>query len=129
MPPPAIPPLPNGSKAKLAVSAGLRKGKTYGLKEGEVTYLGRMGPLGVDIDISEQENPGVSVKVNRFALIWFQGGIISIADAGTRIGVLVNGTKVPPKTKLPLKAGDKIKVGKVELEVKTVVKKATGVQK
>ena len=107
---------------------GLRVGKTYVVKEG-ATYVGRMGPQQVDVDLSEQENPGVSVKVNRFALLWFQKGLISIADAGTRIGVLVNGTKVPPKTKLPLKAGDKIKVGKVELEVKTVVKKATGVQK
>ena len=122
-------PLPAGSKAKLAVITGLRAGKTYGLKEGGVTYLGRMGPLGVDVDISEQENPGVAVKVNRFALLWFKGGMIEIADAGTRVGVFVNGAKVPPKTKQNLKAGDKIKVGKVELEVKTVVKKKTGVQK
>ena len=43
--------------------------------------------------------------------------------------LLFNGPKVPPKVKRNLKAGDKIKVGKVELEVKTVVKKATGVQK
>ena len=123
------PPLPPGSKAKLAVTVGLRKGKTYGLKEGEVTYVGRMGPLGVDVDLTEQENPGISVKVNRFALVWFKGGVIEIADAGTRVGVFVNGTKVPPKKKQSLQAGDKIKVGKVELEVKTVVKKKTGVQK
>ena len=61
--------LPDGSKAKLSVIEGVRKGKTYSLKDG-VSYIGRLGPMQIDVDLTEQENPGVAVKVNRFALIW-----------------------------------------------------------
>lgn len=126
---PAPAPLPAGSKAKLTVTKGLRTGKTYALKDGGVTYVGRMGPMQVDIDLTEQENPGVSVKVNRFALIWFDKGLITIADAGMRTGIFLNGKKVELKKKIPLKAGDKIKVGGVELEVKVIMKKKTGAAK
>ncbi len=45
------------SKIKLSVVKGLRVGKNYALKEG-VTYLGRKGPHAVDVDLTEQENPG-----------------------------------------------------------------------
>src|SRR5262245_16834625 len=58
-------PLPEGSKAKLTVVKGLRAGKSYSLKQG-VTYVGRKGPHPVDVDLTEQENPGVAVAVNRF---------------------------------------------------------------
>jgi pSer/pThr/pTyr-binding forkhead associated (FHA) protein len=122
-------PYPPGSKAKLTVTKGLRTGKTYGLKEGGVTYIGRMGPLQIDVDLTEQENPGVAVKVNRFALVWFDKGSISIADAGTRIGTFVNGKKIDSKKKTPLKADDKIKFGGVELMVKVIMKKKTGAAK
>ena len=67
-PPPAA--LPEGAKVKLSVVKGLRVGKNYALKEG-VTYIGRQGPTSVDVDLTEQENPGVAVKVNRFALVWY----------------------------------------------------------
>lgn len=120
--------IPGKAKVKLQVTQGVRTGKSYALREG-VTYVGRKGPTSVDVDLTEQENPGVAVKVNRFALIWFQKGTIAIADAGTRVGVYVNGAKVPPKVKQPLKAGDKVKVGGVEMEVKTVIKKKTGAAK
>ena len=72
------------SKIKLSVSKGLRVGKSYALKEG-VTYLGRKGPHAVDVDLTEQENPGVAVAVNRFALIWFDKNGLGIADTGRRV--------------------------------------------
>ena len=120
--------LPGTAKAKLQVVQGLRKGKTYGVQEG-VNYIGRMGPNPVTVDLTEQENPGVSVKDNRFALLWFDKNGLGIADTGTRMGAIVNGAKIPSKKRIPLKAGDKIKFGKTELEVKVIAKKRTGVQK
>jgi hypothetical protein len=71
--------LPEGSKAKLQVTAGLRKGKSYALGQG-VTYVGRKGPFPVDVDLTEQEHPGKEVAANRFALIWLDAGGLAIAD-------------------------------------------------
>jgi pSer/pThr/pTyr-binding forkhead associated (FHA) protein len=121
--------LPPGSKAKLTVTQGLRKGKTYGLKEGGATYIGRKGPMQVDVDLTEQENPGVAVQVNRFALVYFDSKGLAIADTGTRIGTYLNGAKIQSGKRIPIKAADKIKFGKVELEVKVIIKKKTGAQK
>jgi hypothetical protein len=119
--------LPEGSKVKLSVVKGLRVGKTYALKQG-VTYLGRKGSQPVDVDLTEQENPGAAVKVNRFALIWFDKNGLGIADTGRRV-TRVNGTLIPSGKRVPLKAEDTLRFGKTELAVKVILKKPTGVQK
>lgn len=124
----APPVLPGVAKAKLSVIKGLRAGKTYGLKEG-VTYIGRKGPQQVDVDLTEQENPGVAVQVNRFALVWFDKNGLGIADTGTRIGTTVNGKKIPSKQRIPLKAEDTLTFGKTVLQVKVLKKAKTGIQK
>lgn len=121
-------PLPGTSKAKLSVVKGLRAGKTYGIKEG-VTYIGRKGPQAVDVDLTEQENPGVAVQVNRFALVWFDRNGLGIADTGTRIGTTVNGARIASGKRFPLKSEDTLQFGKTVLQVKIIVKKKTGVQK
>jgi hypothetical protein len=121
--------LPEGSKVKLSVTEGLRKGKSYSLKDG-VSYIGRMGPLTpIDVDLTEQEMPGVAVKVNRFALVWFDKKGLGVADTGTRIGTIVNGAKIDKGKRIPLKDGDTLKWGKTVLQVKVILKKRTGVQK
>jgi hypothetical protein len=119
-------PLPEGSKAKLAVISGLRVGKSYALKEG-VTYVGRKGPHAVDGDLTEQENPGVGVAANRFALIWFDKSGLGIAD--TRGLTFLNGACIPTGKRIPLKADDTLKFGKTVLQLKVILKKRTGVQK
>jgi len=119
---------PATSKAKLTVTEGLRKGKTYALQEG-VNYIGRKGPTEINIDLTEQENPGVAVQVNRFALVWFDNNGINIADTGTRIGTIVNGAKIPSKKKIPLNADDTLKFGKTVLKIQIIKKQKTGVQK
>ncbi len=121
-------PNPATAKAKLSVTKGLRTGKTYGLKEG-VTYIGRMGPQQVDVDLTEQEMPGVSVQVNRFALVWFDKNGLGIADTGTRVGTTLNGQRIPKNKRFPLKADDTLQFGKTVLQVKIIVKQKTGVQK
>jgi predicted component of type VI protein secretion system len=82
----------------------------------------------IDIDLSEQENPGVAVQMNRFALIWNDANGLGIADTGRNI-TLVNGVKIPPGKRYPLKADDQIQFGGTVLQVKVIVKKGTGVQK
>jgi hypothetical protein len=119
--------LPEGSKVKLSVVKGTRPGKNYAIKDG-VTYIGRKGPFAVDVDLTEQENPGVAVKVNRFALIWNDKKGLGIADTGRRVTVL-NGERIPAGKRFPIKADDSIQFGKTTVQVKVIVKKRTAVQK
>jgi hypothetical protein len=119
--------LPDSAKVKLSVVKGLRAGKNYALKQG-VTYVGRMGPHAVDVDLSEQESPGVAVAVNRFALIWFDKNGLTIADTGKRF-TSVNGVRIPSRQRIPLKAEDTLQFGKTVLQVKVIAKQRTGVQK
>lgn len=119
--------LPEGSKVKLSVTKGLRPGKNYAIKQG-VTYVGRKGPHAVDVDLTEQENPGALVKVNRFALIWNDKNGLGIADTGRRV-TRINGELIPSGKRLPIKADDTLQFGKTVLQVKVILKKRTGVQK
>ncbi len=124
---PAPSALPEGAKVKLSVVKGLRPGKNYALKEG-VNYLGRKGAHAVDVDLTEQENPGAAVAVNRFALVWLDRNGIAIADTGKRL-THVNGERIVAGKKLPLKADDTLRFGKTELKVNVILKKRTAAQK
>ncbi len=119
--------IPEGSKIKLNVAKGLRPGKTYSIKEG-VTYIGRKGPHPIDVDLSDQENPGVSVAVNRFALLWYDAKGLGIADTGRRVTV-INGERIPSGKRIPLSGDDSLQFGKTVLKVNVILKKRTAVQK
>jgi len=122
--------LPPGSKAKLTVVKGIRTGKTYGVREGGVTYIGRQGAQPVDINLNEHEKPVGVVKVNRFALVYYDKAGLGIADTGTLpSGTIVNRAKIPPGKRFPIKAEDQIQIGNVVLQVKVLMKKKTGAQK
>src|SRR5207248_1973584 len=108
--------LPAGSKVKVSVVKGLRVGKNYMIKEG-VTYIGRKGAHAVDVDLSEQENPGAAVAVNRFALVWYDKNGLGIADTGRRV-TTVNGTRIPAGKRIPLQGEDTLQFGKTILQVK-----------
>ena len=119
--------LPGSAKVKLSIVKGLRVGKNYGVKEG-VTYVGRRGVHAVDVDLTDQENVGAAVAVNRFALIWFDKNGLGIADTGRRVTAL-NGVLIPAGKRLPLQAEDTLQFGKTALQVKVTLKKNTAVQK
>lgn len=124
---PAPAAIPDGAKIKLSVVKGLRAGKNYAIKEG-VTYIGRKGPNTVDVDLTEQENPGIAVKVNRFALIWHDAKGLGIADTGRRV-TSVNGTLIPSGKRITLGGEDTLQFGKTVLQVKVIMKKRTAAQK
>jgi hypothetical protein len=119
--------LPGSAKVKLQVTKGIRAGKSYALREG-VNDVGRKGPHKVDLDLTEQENPGAAVKVNRFALIWFDKNGLGIADTGRRV-TAVNGARIPSGKRIALKGDDTLQFGKTVLQVKVIQKSKTGVQK
>ena len=120
-------PLPEGAKVKLSVVKGLRVGKNYALKEG-VTYVGRKGAQPVDVDLTEQENPGAATAVNRFALIWLDKSGLGIADTGRRV-TKVNGSLIPSGKRIALNGDDNLRFGKTELQVKVILKRKTAAQK
>ena len=117
---------PDNSKVKLSVVKGVRVGKSYALKEG-VTYIGRKGPHAIDVDLTEQENPGVEVAANRFALVWFDQAGLNLAD--TRGLTFVNGARIASGKRFPIKADDTLQFGKTVLQVKVIAKRKTAVQK
>ena len=82
---------------------------------------------GVDVDLTEQENPGKEVAANRFALIWFDAAGLGIADA--RGVTFLNDARLPKGKRFPLKADDVLRFGKTVLRVRVIVKKRTAVQK
>ena len=88
-----------------------------------MTYIGRKGPTAIDVDLTEQENPGVEVAVNRFALVWLDKNGLGIADTGKVSITTLNGTKLESK-RFPLSADDTLKFGKVELQVKVILEEA-----
>lgn len=119
--------VPGKSKVKLQVTKGVRAGKSYALREG-VSYVGRKGPQPVDVDLTEQENPGVAVKVNRFALIWFDKNGLAIADTGRKV-TAVNGSPIASGKRIALGGDDTLRFGKTELQIKVIQKQGTGLQK
>ena len=80
------------------------------------------------VDITEQENPGAAVAVNRFALVWFDKNGLGIADTGRRVTRL-NGDRIPSGKRLPINADDTLQFGKTILQVKVILKKRTAAQK
>src|SRR5262245_58629894 len=123
-------PLPPGAKAKLKVlKAHTRAGKTYGVKEGGITFIGRAGPQPVDLNLDEHEKPGNVFAQNRHANVIFQKGMLMISDQNTKSGTFVNRVKIPAGKVTPLKANDVINIGNVALQVAVVIKKKTGQQK
>src|SRR5205814_1472640 len=78
-------------------------------------------------DLTDQDKPGTAV--NRHALVYYEKGILSIADTKTPNGTYLNKVRIAPGKKFGLKAEDQIQIGNTILQVKVIVKKKTGAQK
>ena len=107
---------PGGAKARLLVLRGLRPNWEYRLFEGR-NVIGRADRQPVDIDLQPQEPEERVWSSRQHAAITCDGGSMVIEDLSTANGTYLNGTIVPPGTKRPLKAGDVIQIGEVQLKV------------
>ncbi|MBL8792446.1 MAG: FHA domain-containing protein [Planctomycetia bacterium] len=126
-PAPAV--IPGAAKAKLQVLRGIRAGRTYGIKEGGVTYIGRQGAAPVDVNLNDHEQSKVPVKQNRFVLVYFDKAGLGLAFTGEPVGAFLNRAPIAPGKRFPLKGDDLVQVGNVVFQVKVIAKKRTGVQK
>ncbi len=77
-------------------------------------------PLGEEVNIGRHDSNDIQLNVptvtGKHAIIRTEDKILTIIDLGSTNGTYVNGEKVKQKV---LKSGDKIKLGEVELVLKT----------
>ena len=71
----------------------------------------------MDIDLQPQEPEERIWSSGQHAEITYDGVSMAIEDLNTPNGTYVNGTIVSPGTKRPLKSGDIIQIGEVQLKV------------
>jgi len=81
--------------------------------------LGRRDPMrGIFPDLDLTEDGGIDMGVSRrHARILQKGGKVYIEDVGSANGTFLNDQRLMPYLPYPLKGGDRVRVGKLELEV------------
>jgi len=94
--------------AKLIVASGKSAGRAISLKNGQL-LIGRaeecdIRPLGEDVS-------------RKHCAVVLEGDQITVQDLGSRNGTYVNGTKIEAKTRVPVKHGDIVRVGPLEVKV------------
>jgi len=116
--PSATPSLPPGSKVKLKIVRGGRKGQEFPLEEGN-NVIGRFDPESGAFPEVDLEADDPEAKVSRkHALIKVENGKITIEDIGSLNGTYVNrAPRLQPGQPVELKGGDEIIVGKTFFQV------------
>lgn len=108
--------LPEGAQPKLVVLRGQRIKAEYPIYEGH-NFIGRADEKPVDIDLEDQEPPDRIWCSRQHALLTFEESTLTLEDLNSANGTYVNREKVYPGTRKPLKAGDVIQIGNVQLKV------------
>jgi hypothetical protein len=107
---------PAGAKGRLVVLRGLRPNWEYRIFEGR-NVIGRADQQPVDIDLQPQEPEDRVWSSRQHAVITCENGSMVIEDLKSSNGTYVNRNLVTPGTTRPLKAGDVIQIGEVQLKV------------
>jgi pSer/pThr/pTyr-binding forkhead associated (FHA) protein len=109
--------LPPGAQPKLVVQRGLKINFEYPIYEGQ-NFIGRADEKPVDIDLEDQEPPDRIWSSRQHAVIFFEGGTLSVEDLNSSNGTFVNRNRIYPGQKTPLNVNDVIQIGTVQLRVK-----------
>lgn len=109
--------IPAGARPKLVVIRGERPNHEYSLYEGD-NYIGRTDDKAVDIDLETQEPPDRIWSSRQHAVISFEEGRLHIEDLNSTNGTFVNRKRIESGFKTPLKLGDVIQVGTVQMKLK-----------
>ena len=126
IPPPASAPaapvgvgeaLPAGAQPKLIVIRGQKVNVEYPLYEGH-NFIGRADEKPVDVDLDDQEPPDRVWTSRQHALVTFENSTLAIEDLNSANGTFVNRARVYPGSKAPLKVGDVVQIGTVQMKVK-----------
>jgi hypothetical protein len=116
---PAAPPakLPDGSQPRLVVLRGQKPNVEFPIYEG-LNFIGRADEKPVDIDLEDQEPPDRVWCSRQHALITYEEGGLVVEDLNSANGTYLNRNRIYPGQKQPLKAGDVVQIGNVQLKVK-----------
>ncbi len=115
---PTVARTPRLPTAKLVVLHGNRLHVEYPLRPG-ANVLGRAAIPDVDIDLADQETPDLALASRRHAVIYVDADTITVEDLSSLNGVLVNRTKIRPRTVTPLESGDVLQIGTVLFKIVT----------
>lgn len=107
------------ARPRLVVLRGLRIGTEFPIYEGRNT-VGRFADKPVDIDLMNQESVEQIWCSRQHAVIIFDKGVVAVEDLNSLNGTWLNGSRVPPGQPRPLKAGDVLQVGTVQLRLEMV---------
>jgi hypothetical protein len=114
-PPPSENTIPE-LQAKLVVLRGQKIGHEYPIYEGR-NVIGRFADRPVDIDLNSQEAEGQIWSSRQHAAITFDRNLLIVEDLNSLNGTWVNAARLHAGQKRPLKAGDVIQIGTVQLKV------------
>lgn len=108
--------VPSTANPRLQVLRGQRPKAEYPIMEG-LNFMGRADEKPVDIDLEEQENPEKVWCSRQHAVIELDNQKITIEDLNSSNGTFLNRNKIYPGQKMPMKAGDVIQIGSIQMKV------------
>ncbi len=94
-------------------------GNAYFLADGHETTIGRADPVtGIrpDVDLAELDN-NRSVSRRHAKILHSEAGFAVIEEVGTVNGTFVNDQRIPTGTPVPIKNGDRVKIGLIQMRV------------
>ncbi len=109
---PAVPTV----KPKLVVLRGMKVGAEYPLYEGK-NVLGRFADKPVDIDLVSQESVEQIWCSRQHATLTFDKGAVVLEDLNSLNGTWLNGARVRAGQPRPVKPGDVVQVGTVQMKL------------
>ena len=112
---PTAPP-PHGLRPKLVVLRGMKINAEYPIYEGRNT-LGRFADKPVDIDLVSQESAEQIWCSRQHAAVLFEKGSVLIEDLNSLNGTWVNGIRIHAGQTKPLRPGDVVQVGTVQMKL------------
>ena len=112
-PPPSAPPRPT---ARLLVVRGERPERAFPLIDGK-NFVGRTADFAVDIDLDGQETPERTWASRRHAVVTVDAGGVWVEDLHSLNGTFVNRNRLHPGVRKPIRPGDVVQVGTVQLKL------------
>jgi pSer/pThr/pTyr-binding forkhead associated (FHA) protein len=106
-------------RPRLVVLRGLKINAEYPIYEGRNT-IGRFADKPVDIDLVSQESIEQIWCSRQHAVITFDRGTVLVEDLNSLNGTWVNGNRIHTGQYHPLKHGDVIQIGTVQLKLHLV---------
>ncbi len=112
--PPVAPPPP--PQPKLVVLRGMRINAEFPIYEGRNT-VGRFADKPVDIDLVSQESTEQIWCSRQHAAVTFDKGNVVIEDLNSLNGTWVNGVRIHAGQPKPLRHGDVVQIGTVQMKL------------